>query len=99
MLEKQSFEHQMLFEFKRFVNGMFSKMNEQNKLLSHLVLSQKSNYTSFPTFQSIKIKHYKCETKSNRDQYKVMKHSTEESEAVSWSLPIREVWGEPAPKS
>ena len=53
MLEKQSFEHQMLFEFKRFADGMLSKMDEQNKLLSHLVLSQKSNYTSFPTFQSI----------------------------------------------
>ena len=49
MLEKQSFEHQMLFEFKRFADGMLSKMDEQNKLLFHLVLSQKSNYTSFPT--------------------------------------------------
>ena len=67
MLEKQSFEHQILFEFKRFTDGIFSKIDEQNKLLSHLVLSQKSNYTSFPTFQSINIKHDKCETKSNRD--------------------------------
>ena len=56
---------------------MPSKMNEQNKLLSHLVLSQKSNYTSFPTFQSIKIKHDKCDTKSNRDQCDVMEHSIE----------------------
>ena len=77
MLEKQSFEHQMLFEFKRFTDGMISKMDEQNKLLSHLVLSQKSNYTSFPTFQSINIKHDKCETKSNRDQCEVMEHSIE----------------------
>ena len=56
---------------------MLSKMDEQNKLLSHLVLSQKSNYTSFPTFQSIKIKHDKCDTKSNRDQCEVMEHSIE----------------------
>ena len=35
MLEKQSFKHQMLFEFKRFADGMLSKMDEQNKLLSH----------------------------------------------------------------
>ena len=50
-------------------------MDKQNKLLSHLFLSQKSNYTSFPTFQSIEIKHDKCETKSNRDQCEVMEHS------------------------
>ena len=67
----------MLFEFKRFADGMLSKMDEQNKLLSHLVLSQKSNYTSFPTFQSIKIKHDKCDSKSNRDQCEVMEHSIE----------------------
>ena len=30
MLEKQSFEHQMVFEFKRFTNGMLSKKDEQN---------------------------------------------------------------------
>ena len=77
MLEKQSFEHQMLYEFKRFADGMLSKMDEQNKLLSHLVLSQKSNYTSFPIFQSINIMHDKCETKSNRDQCEVMEHSIE----------------------
>ena len=77
MLEKQSFEHQMLYEFKRFTDGMISKMDKQNKLLSQLVLSQKSNYTSFPTFQSFKIKHDKCETKSNRDQCEVMEHSIE----------------------
>ena len=67
----------MLFEFKRFADGMLSKMDEQNKLLSQLVLYQKSNYTSYPTFQSIKIKHDKCETKSNRDQYEVMEHRIE----------------------
>ena len=67
----------MLFEFKIFKDGMLSKMDEQNKLLSHLVLSQKSNYTSFPTFQSIKIKHDKFENKSNRDQCEVMEHSIE----------------------
>ena len=77
MLENQSFEHQMLYEFKRFTDGMLSKMDEQNKLLSQLVLSQKSNCTSFSTFQSIKIKHDKCETKSNRDQCEVMEHSIE----------------------
>ena len=56
---------------------MFSKMDEQNKHLSHLVLSQKSNYTSFSTFQSIKIKNDKCETKSNRDQCENVKHTIE----------------------
>ena len=32
MLEKQSFEYQMLYEFKRFTDGMLSKMDDQNKL-------------------------------------------------------------------
>ena len=77
MLEKQSFEHQMLIEFKRLTDGMLSKNDEQNKLLSQLVLSQKSNYISFPIFQSIKIKHDKCETKSNIEQCKVMEHTIE----------------------
>ena len=96
MLVKQSFEHQILFEFKRFADGMLSKMDEQNKLLSHLVLSQKSNYTSFPTFQSVKIKYDKCETKSNWDQCEVMEHNRSDR-VVSWSLLIWEVWGESAP--
>ena len=78
----------MLFEFKRFADGMLSKMDEQNKLLSHLILSQKSNYTSFPTFQSIKIKHDKCETKSNRDQYEVMGHIIEVSELFHAPYPF-----------
>ena len=56
---------------------MLSKMDEKNLFLSHLVLFQKSNYTSFPTFQSIKIKQDKCETKSNRDQCEIMEHSIE----------------------
>ena len=88
MLEKQSLEHQMLYEFKRFINGMLSKMDEQNKLLSQLVLSQKSNYTSFPTFQSIKIKHDKCETKSNRDQCEVIEHSIEVPELFNDPYPF-----------
>ena len=53
------------------------KMDEQKKLLSHLFLSQKSNNTSLPIYQSIKINHDKCETKSNRDQSKVMEHKIE----------------------
>ena len=53
MFEKQSFEYQILFEFKRSTKEMLSKMDEQNTLLSHLILFQKSNYTFFPTFQSI----------------------------------------------
>ena len=87
MFEKQNFEHQMLYEFKRFTDGMLSKMVEQNKLLSQLVLSQKSNYTFFPTFQSIKIKHDKCKTKSKRDQCEVMEYSKE----------VRELFHDPYP--
>ena len=52
-------------EFKRFTYRIPSTIEEQNKPLSHFVLFQKSNYTSFPTFQSIKIKHDNCEIKFN----------------------------------
>ena len=67
------------FWIQKICRWNFFKMDEQNKLLSQLVLSQKSNYTSFPTFQSIKIKHDKCETKSNKDQCEVMEHTIEVS--------------------
>ena len=77
MLEKQSFEHQILFEFKRFTDGMLSKIEDQNMFLSQLVLYQKLNYIYFIIFQSIKIKHDKCETKFNRDQCEIMEHSIE----------------------
>ena len=49
LLEKQSFEHKNLFEFKRFTDGILSKMEELNKLLSHLVLFKKIELASFPT--------------------------------------------------
>ena len=35
MLEKINFEQQMLIEFKKFNDRMLSKIDEQNRLLSH----------------------------------------------------------------
>ena len=37
LLNKGSFEEQLLSEFRRFADGMLSKMNEQNKLLREIL--------------------------------------------------------------
>ena len=47
LFNKGSFEEQLLSEFRRFVEGMLSKIDEQNKLLKEIAKVNKSNYTSF----------------------------------------------------
>ena len=47
LLHKGSFEEQLLSEFTRFVDGILSKMDEQNKLLREIAKTNKSNYTFF----------------------------------------------------
>ena len=41
LLNKESFEGKQLLEFKRFADGMLSKMDEQNKLLREIVKTNK----------------------------------------------------------
>ena len=67
MLEKICFEQQMLIEFKRFSDGMLSKMDEQNRLLSHLISSQRSIYTSTPGFKNVNFNPEKNEINQNND--------------------------------
>ena len=50
MLEKQSFENQILIEFKKITNGILSKIDKHNKLLSYLVLFQNQITLPFPPF-------------------------------------------------
>ena len=57
LLNKGSFEEQFLSEFRRFADGMISKMDEQNKLLREIAKTNKSNYTSFsakPNLNTVK---------------------------------------------
>ena len=51
LLNKGSFEEQLFSQFRRFVDGMLSKMDEQNKLLREIAKTNKSNYTSFKLSQ------------------------------------------------
>ena len=46
LLNKGSFEEQLLSEFRRFTDGMISKMDEQNKLLREI--AKKINQTTLP---------------------------------------------------
>ena len=46
-LYKQTFEEQMLIEFRKFYNGVMSRLEEQNKILTQLVSMQKSTHTYF----------------------------------------------------
>ena len=46
-LHKQTFEEQMISEFRQFSNGIMSRLDEQNKILAQLVSMQKSTHTSF----------------------------------------------------
>ena len=43
LLNKGNFEEQLLSEFRRFADGMLSKMDEQNKLLREIAKTNKSN--------------------------------------------------------
>ena len=51
----------MLIEFKRFSDGMLSKMDEQNRLLSHLISSQRSIFTSTLPLKNANFKPEKYE--------------------------------------
>ena len=77
MLEKKALSIKCFLNSKDLQNECFKNWRAEQTSFSFSLISKKSNNTSFPTFQNIKIKHNKCETKSNRDQCKVMEHSIE----------------------
>ena len=67
----------MFIEFMRFINGMISKMDEQNRLLLHLKSSQRSIYTSTPAFKNDNFKPDKYEINQNYDQREIVEHNLE----------------------
>ena len=77
----------MLIEFKRFSDGMLSKMDEQNRLLSHLISSQRSIYTSTPAFKNANFKPEKYEINQNNDQCKIVEHNLEVPESFCGPYP------------
>ena len=55
-LHNQTFEEQLLTEFRQFSNGIMSRLDKQNQILAQLILIQKSSHTSFPAVQNINAK-------------------------------------------
>ena len=74
LLHKQTFEEQMLMEFRQFSNGVMSRLDDQNKILAQLVPMQKSTHTSFPTMQSLNIKQERLEMNYDNEQFEVVEH-------------------------
>ena len=54
-LHKQTFEEQLLTEFRQFSNGVMSRLDKQNKILTQLISIQKPSHTSFPAVQNINV--------------------------------------------
>ena len=76
-MKKISFEQQMFIEFMRFIDGVLSKIDEKNRLLSLLKSSQRSIYTSTPVFKNENFKPDKYEFNQNYDQREIVEHNLE----------------------
>ena len=59
-LHKQTFEEQLLTEFRQFSNGVMSRLDKQNKILTQLISIQKSSHTSFPAVQNTTLLFHGC---------------------------------------
>ena len=79
-LYKQTFEEQMLIEFRNFSNGVMSRLDKQNKILTQLVSMQKSTHTSFPAAQNINIKQERFEMEYENDHSEVVEHHIDKPE-------------------
>ena len=79
-LHKQSFEEQMLSEFRQFSNGIMSKLDEQNKILAQLVSMQKSTHTSFQAVQNFNVKQERLEMEYNNDHSEIVEHQIDKPE-------------------
>ena len=80
LLNKESFEGKLLLEFKRFADGMLSKMDEQNKLLREIVKTNKSNYTSFTSKPNLNIKNEVYENELENDHCDIVEHQIDNPE-------------------
>ena len=79
-LHKQTFEEQLLTEFRQFSNGVMSRLNKQNKLLTQLISIQKSSYTSFPAMQNINAKQERFKMNYDNDQCEIVEHQIDKPE-------------------
>ena len=79
-LHKQSFEEQMLSEFRQFSNGIMSKLEEQNKILAQLVSMQKSTHTSFQAVQNFNVKQERLEMEYNNEHSEIVEHQIDKPE-------------------
>ena len=57
----------MLSEFRRFTDGILSKMDEQNKRLKEIAKTNKSNYISFSAKSNLNIKYEPYENELAND--------------------------------
>ena len=80
LLNKGSFEEQLLSEFRRFADGMLSKMDEQNKLLREIAKTNKSNYTSFNAKPNPNIKYETYENELANDHSDIVEHQIDNPE-------------------
>ena len=80
LLNKGSFEEQLLSEFRRFADGMLSKMDEQNKLLREIAKTNKSNYTSFSAKPNLNIKYEPYENELANDHSDIVEHQIDNPE-------------------
>ena len=74
LLNKGSFEEQLLSEFRRFADGMLSKIDEQNKLLREIAKTNKSNYISFNAKPNLNIKYETYENELANDHSDIVEH-------------------------
>ena len=89
-LYKQAFEEQMLAEFRNFSNGVMSRLDEQNKILTQLVSMQKSTHTSFLAAQNINIKQERFEMEYEKDHSETVEHHIDKPELFHDSYPYEE---------
>ena len=80
LFNKESVEEQLLSEFRRFADGMLSKMDEQNKLLREIVKINKSNYTSFASKPNLNIKNEVYENELVNDYCDIVEHQIDNPE-------------------
>ena len=80
LLNKGSFEEQLLSEFRKFSDGMLSKMDEQNKLLREIAKTNKSNYTSFSAKPNLNIKYEPYENELANDHSDIVEHQIDNPE-------------------
>ena len=70
----------MLAEFRNFSNGVMSRLDEQNKILTQLISMQKSTHTSFPVAQNINIKQERFEMEYENDHSEIIGHHIDKPE-------------------